>query len=50
VEVFDVSGRKVMASVVTGSKIKMDVSGLKPGVYIIRATLHGRLFVRKFIH
>ena len=50
VEIIDIHGRKVLATDLTGTKLKLDVSGLKHGLYVVRANAGGHLFLRKFVH
>ena len=49
VEIMDIQGRKVLTTSFSGTRLRLDVSGLKHGLYVVRASVNGHGFIRKFI-
>ena len=50
IEIFDLSGRKVFeAPTTTSFPIKVDVQNIDAGIYFVRASSGGNLFIRKII-
>ena len=48
-EVFDLSGRRVMTAVPAGNTLQLAVSDLESGVYFVRLLTGGETVVRKFV-
>ncbi len=49
VTVFDVNGRMVLEKKTAGQKLRLDVSPLPSGLYIVHAEVNGQFYNRKFI-
>jgi hypothetical protein len=47
--IMDMEGRMIQQSNFSGSEHKLDVSGFKPGLYVIRFELDGELFMRRIV-
>ncbi len=49
ITVYDMNGRLVMTKTITGRKLKLDVSVLSPGLYVVRSVVGTHVYFRKFI-
>jgi len=49
VAIFGLSGRRVFETKINSNRLRINISRLKPGLYIIRVETGGHIFIRKFI-
>ena len=49
VAIFDLSGRRVYEMKTNNNNLRINTSGFKPGLYIVRVETAGHVFIRKFI-
>lgn len=49
IDIFDLSGRRVLHNSLPSGKTVLDISKLPPGVYSVRVTLSGKVFAQKLI-
>ena len=49
VEIYSLDGRKVMTQILNGSNAKIDIQGLKNGIYFVRITQNSQVVVKTII-